>query len=107
MIPPLVNTFIGFFKDTSLVLHHRHLRSAERRPTGARRSRLGGFASEVYLFVAFVYFIFCFSMSRYSQYLEIELNKGHTPLTASQARTDMAPWHAISTASPSLSRSAA
>ena len=35
-----------------------------------------GFPSEVYLFAAFVYFCFCFSMSRYSKYLEIELNKG-------------------------------
>ena len=35
-----------------------------------------GFPGEVYLFAAFVYFIFCFSMSRYSKYLEVELNKG-------------------------------
>src|SRR5262252_2356659 len=35
-----------------------------------------GFPSEVYLFAAFVYFCFCFSMSRYSKWLEIELNKG-------------------------------
>ena len=35
-----------------------------------------GFPGEVYLFAAFVYFCFCFSMSRYSKYLEIELNKG-------------------------------
>ena len=35
-----------------------------------------GFPAEVYLFAALVYFIFCFSMSRYSKYLEVELNKG-------------------------------
>ena len=35
-----------------------------------------GFPGEVYLFAAFVYFCFCFSMSRYSKHLEVELNKG-------------------------------
>ena len=35
-----------------------------------------GFPAEVYLFAAFVYFCFCFSMSRYAKHLEIELNKG-------------------------------
>ena len=58
---------------------HRHLRLPEHRQPGAGRSQLGGFPGEVYLFAAFVYFCFCFSMSRYSKYLEIELNKG-TPL---------------------------
>jgi general L-amino acid transport system permease protein len=29
-----------------------------------------GFGTEVYLFVGLVYFIFCFSMSRYSRSLE-------------------------------------
>ena len=35
-----------------------------------------GYPGEVYLFAAFVYFVFCYSMSRYSKYLEVELNKG-------------------------------
>ncbi len=34
-----------------------------------------GFANETYLFLAATYFVFCFSMSRYSQYLERDLNK--------------------------------
>jgi general L-amino acid transport system permease protein len=29
-----------------------------------------GFGVEVYLFVALVYFVFCYSVSRYSQHLE-------------------------------------
>ena len=76
VIPPLINTFIGFFKGTSLVLIigiFDFLNAAN----GALVDPLwAGFPAEVYLFAAFVYFCFCFSMSRYSKYLEIELNKG-------------------------------
>jgi general L-amino acid transport system permease protein len=76
VIPPLINTFIGFFKGTSLVLIigiFDFLNAAN----GALVDPLwAGFPAEVYLFAAFVYFIFCFSMSRYSKYLEVELNKG-------------------------------
>ena len=35
-----------------------------------------GFATEVYLTLAFIYFLFCFSMSRYSRGLEAELHRG-------------------------------
>jgi general L-amino acid transport system permease protein len=76
VIPPLINTFIGFFKDTSLVLIigiFDFLNSANQALVDPAWA---GFPAEVYIFAAFVYFIFCFSMSRYSKYLEIELNKG-------------------------------
>jgi general L-amino acid transport system permease protein len=36
-----------------------------------------GFSTEAYLFIAFIYFIFCFSISRYSQSLERHLQTGH------------------------------
>ncbi|MEC8940438.1 MAG: amino acid ABC transporter permease, partial [SAR324 cluster bacterium] len=36
-----------------------------------------GLANEVYLFVAIYFFISCFSMSRYSLYLEKKLHTGH------------------------------
>ncbi|KEA64877.1 Glutamate Aspartate transport system permease protein GltK [Marinobacterium lacunae] len=36
-----------------------------------------GYATEGYVFVAFVFWIFCFSMSRYSQHLEKRLQTGH------------------------------
>jgi general L-amino acid transport system permease protein len=64
VIPPLINTFIGFFDFLNTA------NQALVDPNWA------GFPGEVYLFAAFVYFIFCFSMSRYSKYLEFELNKG-------------------------------
>ena len=76
-IPGIVNTFIGLFKDTTLVLIIGMLD-----PLGIGRSALAdatwaGLAREVYLFVALFFFICCFSMSRYSLYLEKKLHTGH------------------------------
>ena len=34
------------------------------------------FKIEGYLFIALIYFIFCFSMSRYSLWVEKQVNKG-------------------------------
>jgi general L-amino acid transport system permease protein len=76
VIPPLINTFIGFFKDTSLVLIIGIFDFLNTANQALVDPNWAGFPGEVYLFAAFVYFIFCYSMSRYSKYLEIELNKG-------------------------------
>jgi general L-amino acid transport system permease protein len=69
-IPALVNTFVAFFKDTSLVAVIGMFDFL-----GAARAVLVdakwvGFGVEVYLFASIVYFGFCFAVSRYSQYLE-------------------------------------
>jgi len=77
-IPPLVNTFIGFFKDTSLVviIGLFDLLSAIKAALG--EPAWSGFGVEAYLFASLVYFVFCFAMSRYSQNLERELERSHT-----------------------------
>ena len=76
VIPPLINTFIGFFKDTSLVLIIGIFDFLNTANQALVDPKWAGFPAEVYLFAAFIYFIFCYSMSRYSKYLEVELNKG-------------------------------
>ena len=75
-VPPLVGTCIGFFKDTSLVLIIGIFDFLNTANQALVDPNWAGFPAEVYLFAAFVYFCFCFSMSRYSKYLEVELNKG-------------------------------
>lgn len=75
VIPPLVNTFIGFFKDTSLVLIVGIFDLLKAGTTAIADPPWQGFGNEVYLLLAVIYFAFCFAMSRYSQGLERELNR--------------------------------
>lgn len=75
-IPPLVNTFIGMFKDTSLVLIIGIYDLLNTAKTSIIEPAWQGFGVEAYLFVAAIYFVFCFAMSKYSQDLERELDKG-------------------------------
>jgi len=75
VIPPLVNTFIGFFKDTSLVLIIGIFDLLTAAKTSVVEPAWQGFSLEVYVVVGTIYFVFCFAMSRYSQGLEAELNR--------------------------------
>lgn len=75
VIPPLVNTFIGFFKDTSLVLIIGIFDLLTAGKTAIIEPAWQGFGVEVYLTVGAIYFVFCFAMSKYSQGLEAELNR--------------------------------
>ena len=76
-IPGIVSTFIGLFKDTTLVgivgLYDPLLLSTNIRADQA----WNGILWELYGFIAVIFFIFCFSMSRYSMYLERKLATGH------------------------------
>ncbi len=75
-IPPLVNTFIAFFKDTSLVLIIGLFDLLTTVNVSIGEPKWVGFGIEAYIFVSLVYFAFCFAMSRYSQNLELELAGG-------------------------------
>jgi len=70
VIPPLVNTFIAFFKDTSLVLIIGIFDLLTTAKTAIIDPAWQQFSVEVYIFVAAIYFVFCFAMSRYSRGLE-------------------------------------
>ena len=77
VIPGIVNTFIGLFKDTTLVSIIGLFDLL-----GAAQSALvdAAWASPVqahtaYLFIAAVFFVFCFGMSRYSMYMETKLSR--------------------------------
>jgi len=79
VIPGIVNTFIGLFKDTTLVsiiglldflgmINLSHSDSLWATPVQAMTS---------YVFCAFIFFLFCFGMSRYSIFMEDRLNTSH------------------------------
>lgn len=69
-VPPLVNTCIGFFKDTSLVLIIGLFDLLTTIKVSMTDPRWAGFGIEAYLFAAAVYFVFCLAMSLYSRRLE-------------------------------------
>jgi general L-amino acid transport system permease protein len=69
-VPPLVNTCIGFFKDTSLVLIIGLFDLLSTIKVSLNDPAWTGFGVEAYLFAAAVYFIFCYSLSLYSRRLE-------------------------------------
>ena len=76
-IPGIVSNFISVFKDTTLVSI-----VALNDPLGISNairsnSDWNGIVWELYGFIAIVFWIFCFSMSRYSMSLERKLQTGH------------------------------
>lgn len=77
VVPSIMNNFISTFKDTSLVTIVSLYEL-----TGALSLAINSdsdwrpFKIEGYLFIAMIYFIFCFSMSRYSIWVEKQVNKG-------------------------------
>ncbi|WP_417709468.1 amino acid ABC transporter permease [Roseibium aggregatum] len=79
VIPGIVNTFIGLFKDTTLVLIVGmfdllgQIQSSFTDPTWSTPST----GHTGYLFAAVVFWTFCFGMSRYSIFMENKLHTGH------------------------------
>jgi len=76
VVPGIMNNFISTFKDTSLVTIVSLYEL-----TGAMSLALNSdsnwrpFVIEGYIFIALIYFVFCFSMSRYSHWVERQVNK--------------------------------
>ncbi len=79
VIPGIVNTFIGLFKDTTLVmiiglfdlLGIVQLNFTDPKWITPVTSHTG------YAFTAMIFWVFCFAMSRYSIYMENRLHTGH------------------------------
>lgn len=79
VIPGIVNSFIALFKDTSLVsivgifdLVNTVQSASSDLDWASEHQAVSG-----YLFAAAVFWVFCFSMSRYSMFMERRLDTGH------------------------------
>ncbi len=77
VIPGIVNTFIGLFKDTTLVLIIGLFDLLGAVQLAATNQRWLGFAVEGYVFAGLGFWVFCFGMSRYSIHIERKLETGH------------------------------
>ncbi len=76
-IPGIVGTFIGVFKDTTLVSLIGLLDPVGLIVTIQGTKEWSGVVWELYLFIALMFWVFTFSMSRYSMYLENKLKTSH------------------------------
>ena len=77
VIPGIVNTFIGLFKDTTLVsiVGIFDLLGAGQSAIADAAWSTPVQATTMYLYIAIIFFVFCFGMSRYSIYMENKLSK--------------------------------
>ena len=77
VIPGIVNTFIGLFKDTTLVsiVGIFDLLGAGQSAIADAAWSSPVQAVTMYLYIAVIFFVFCFGMSRYSIYMENKLSK--------------------------------
>ena len=73
VIPGIVNTFIGLFKDTTLVFIISLMDLLLTVFTSNTNPDWMGFPFEGYIYAALVYFVICFSLSRYSLRVENKL----------------------------------
>ena len=75
-LPPTINQFVISFKETSLIVI---IGFFEVMASGKAAFGSGEWSSawvEVYVFVALIYFVFVFSLSRYGAYLERRMRVG-------------------------------
>jgi general L-amino acid transport system permease protein len=76
-IPGIVNTFIGLFKDTTLVVFIGLLDPIGLSNAIRATTDWNGIYWELFIFIGLLFFVCCFSMSRYSQFLERRLQTEH------------------------------
>jgi general L-amino acid transport system permease protein len=76
VIPPTVSILISAFKDTSLVVIIALFDLLKTSQTVLSNPEWMGFSREMYVFVAILYFLGCFSMASFSRKLERELSTG-------------------------------
>jgi general L-amino acid transport system permease protein len=79
VIPGIVNTFIGMFKDTSLVsiINMFDLLGVVKNSFGDTTWLTPVTPLTGLIFAGFVFWLFCFGMSRYSGFIERRLDTGH------------------------------
>jgi general L-amino acid transport system permease protein len=79
VIPNIVSSFIGLFKDTSLVLIIGlfDLLGIVQQNMSDNKWFSPSMGITGYVFTAILFWVFCFAMSRYSQFLERRLNTSH------------------------------
>jgi len=75
VLPPIVSLCIAFFKNTSLVMIIGIFDLLNAAKRSIAEPAWQGFGTEAYLFVALIYFCFCFAMSRYGLRLEQRLKR--------------------------------
>ncbi|MEX0285189.1 MAG: amino acid ABC transporter permease [Paracoccaceae bacterium] len=76
-IPGIVSNFIGVFKDTTLVSIIGLLDPIGLSQGIRSNAAWNGIYWELFAFIALIFFIVCFGMSRYSMYLERKLKTDH------------------------------
>jgi len=76
-IPGIVNTFIGLFKDTTLVVFIGLLDPIGLSNAIRASTDWNGVYWELFVFIGLLFWICCFSMSRYSIFLEKKLQREH------------------------------
>jgi len=79
VIPGIVNNFIALFKDTSLVsiIGIFELLNTVKSANADTNWQSPNQAVTGYIFAGMIFWVFCFAMSRYSQFMERRLDTGH------------------------------
>ena len=78
VIPPTINTIIGMFKDTSLVVIIALFDLMATTKSSLSDMDWLGFSVEAYAVTALIYFIFCFALGKYGRSLERKIGLGES-----------------------------